>query len=304
MEQQMQNDDIFMPTQPQTQVPQKKEMGRVGSFFFSLLPMLTFFGIQIVAMVLVMIPIMVVEMTQTSLDLSNSTGLAQFYAAVVQKVTPPATGLAHLMGAVLFALWYRLSFRKPRPTMRDTVKRLSPEPILLALAMGILMCIYSNGIVSAETLLFPEMVESALEKLEMAGVGNHPFVIFATVILAPIGEELVFRGLTMKYAERAFQRFWAANLFQAFLFGLMHMNWVQGVYAFAGGLVLGWLAHRYHSIIPSMVMHFVVNTASTIGLGVLLSNIPMNWLSTVLLIVLPAGVTAGLIYWKRERQCS
>ena len=99
--------------------------------------------------------------------------------------------------------------------------------------------------------------------MERSGIGTNGMVIFATVCLAPIGEELVFRGLTMKYAEKAFGRFWAANLLQAFLFGVIHMNWVQGVYAFFGGLVL-----------------------------------PLNFITATLLVVIPAAIAIGLIAWR------
>ncbi|MFQ6806449.1 MAG: lysostaphin resistance A-like protein [Lachnospiraceae bacterium] len=45
-------------------------------------------------------------------------------------------------------------------------------------------------------------------------------------MFAPVVEELIYRGLTLKIFQKAFP-FWAANVMQAALFGLMHMNLIQ-----------------------------------------------------------------------------
>ena len=53
-----------------------------------------------------------------------------------------------------------------------------------------------------------------------------------------------------------------ANVIQAFLFGVLHMNLVQGCYAFIGGLVLGYVAHKYQSVLASMLLHMFMNVSS------------------------------------------
>ena len=230
---QMQNGYAYQP-------PQKKEPGRVANFFLSLLPLVGFFAVQILVSVVVVVIMVFVNAFQSG----RTQNVMAAYEEIVSASIPVATALAHLVSAVGFAFWYRLSFQKPRPAPRETVQKLRPEPILMGLGLGILMAVFSSGTAGLETLLFPRMVEDTYAMLEQSGIGTNYMVIFATVILAPIGEELIFRGLTMKYAEKAFGRFWAANLLQAFLFGGAHMNWVQGVYACFGGLVLGWVAHH------------------------------------------------------------
>ena len=95
-------------------------------------------------------------------------------------------------------------------------------------------------------------------------------VIYA-VILGPVCEELVFRGVTMRLVRRALP-FWAANLMQAVLFGIFHMNWIQGIYAFVLGLVLGWICEKGGSIYFSMFFHILFNFWGTI-IGPLLNNL-------------------------------
>ena len=78
--------------------------------------------------------------------------------------------------------------------------------------------------------------------------------IIVTVILAPVCEELVFRGallggLTKKWGIIP------ALIVSALCFSLMHMNPEQTVYQFFLGLVAGYLAICSRSVIPSMVLH-------------------------------------------------
>ena len=282
----------FPPAQPP-----KQGAGRVANFFFSLLPMLSFFAIQIFASFVMIFLMIFIALCRTD---GNMQAVMQDYESIVYRSVPTATALSHLLAAIVFAFWYRFSFRKPRPAIRETTQKLKPEPILMALGLGILMSVFSSGTSGIESLLFPQMVEDTYEMMERSGIGTNGLVIFATVCLAPIGEELVFRGLTMKYAEKAFGRFWAANLLQAFLFGVIHMNWVQGVYAFFGGLVLGWVAHRYRSVVFSMLMHFAVNSFSTFGGDYLLGWIPLNFITATLLVVIPAAIAIGLIAWRND----
>ena len=54
-------------------------------------------------------------------------------------------------------------------------------------------------------------------------------LVLYSVLIGPVCEELIFRGLTLKYAKRAMP-FWVANFLQALLFGVFHMNMIQDVY--------------------------------------------------------------------------
>ena len=109
--------------------------------------------------------------------------------------------------------------------------------------------------------------------METAGLDSDIglFMFIYAVILGPVCEELVFRGVTMRLVRRALP-FWAANLMQAVLFGIFHMNWIQGIYAFVLGLVLGWICEKGGSIYFSMFFHILFNFWGTI-IGPLLNNL-------------------------------
>ena len=92
----------------------------------------------------------------------------------------------------------------------------------------------SSVIANITALIMPSWMQSYEELFESAGFESDiTIVLFLySVIFAPVCEELIFRGVTMNLAKAAVP-FWAANLLQAFLFGAYHLNWIQGIYAFA-----------------------------------------------------------------------
>lgn len=81
---------------------------------------------------------------------------------------------------------------------------------------------------------FLESVSGASETVSM--------FLYAS-ILAPIGEELLFRGFILRSLKPYGKRF--AILGSAFLFGMFHGNLLQTPYAFLMGLVLGYVAAEY-----------------------------------------------------------
>ncbi len=82
-------------------------------------------------------------------------------------------------------------------------------------------------------------------------------------IAAPILEELVCRGFIMRGLLQHY-RPWLAIVISAFLFAAIHGNLAQGVTAFLLGLLLGWVYYRTGSLLLSMMIHFIVNTSSTV----------------------------------------
>ena len=92
--------------------------------------------------------------------------------------------------------------------------------------------------------------------------------ILAAGIMAPVAEEVLFRGIIMRSLLRerwAESRPWLAVLISAFLFSLFHFNPNQMLGAFAMGLFVGWLCHRTGSLLPGIVVHMTNNIIACLG---------------------------------------
>lgn len=87
---------------------------------------------------------------------------------------------------------------------------------------------------------------------------------FTISVLAPVLEEVMFRGAIQGYMMRRFRRPWLAIIVAGLVFGIFHMNPVQVVYASLLGIIFGWIYYRTRSLLSVIVGHVLNNTIATI----------------------------------------
>jgi len=101
-------------------------------------------------------------------------------------------------------------------------------------------------------------------------------MVVSAVVLAPLLEEVIFRGLvqTALLSWAGPQHRWSVVLIAAALFALVHgdvATWHVLPGLFILGLILGWLYEKHGSLLPGVVLHALFNLAN-IGLGMLQSR--------------------------------
>ncbi len=79
--------------------------------------------------------------------------------------------------------------------------------------------------------------------------------------VAPLTEEIMYRGLILKNLSRVSQRF--GIIMSALLFGLMHGNVSQFIFAFFMGIFFAHIDIKHNSLLPSMIIHSFVNIISS-----------------------------------------
>ncbi len=82
--------------------------------------------------------------------------------------------------------------------------------------------------------------------------------ILRVVVLAPIVEELIFRGVIFSGFQRIYPVFWAI-LFSALLFALFHLNPWQLMPTFLLGLMVGYIRWRTGSLLAAIFTHALHN---------------------------------------------
>lgn len=100
------------------------------------------------------------------------------------------------------------------------------------------------------------------QKQMFAGMLNRPEGYMVLGLLAPLAEEMVFRGAILRTLLNMFnrRRHWIPIVISALLFGLVHGNAGQFVHALLIGILLGWMYYRTDSIVPGVVFHWTNNT--------------------------------------------
>lgn len=104
-----------------------------------------------------------------------------------------------------------------------------------------------------------EQLDAQMELLTVRDAWSALALFFTVVIVAPLTEELFFRGLVMRglRIRHGWAIAWAVS---SGLFSLSHPSGAPTiVYAFVAGLLLGFIAMRARSIVASLAMHAGVN---------------------------------------------
>ena len=157
------------------------------------------------------------------------------------------------------AMGIHLLVGKYVPLDRKTWSYCSSSKVLIASVVFILaLGLWTNYL--SELADLPNSMQETFEMMM-----RHPLGIIAIVIMAPIVEELLFRGAIEGYLLRKWKHPAGAIVFSSLVFGLVHGNWVQAPFAFVIGLALGWMYYRTGSLLPGILMHFVNNSTAVLG---------------------------------------
>jgi membrane protease YdiL (CAAX protease family) len=207
--------------------------------------------------------------------------------------------LAAAVGLVILLGWKKPSFWKNEIWAKGRAMKFSDFLSLLCIFLSGQL-VYQMIMVIAETILNLFGL-SAMAGMAAVAMDSSDFGMFLYGgILAPVTEEILFRGLVQRTLMPYGKRF--AILCSAFTFGIFHGNLFQAPYAFLVGLVLGYVACEY-SIAWAMVLHMVNNLV--LGDMIVRLTSGMSEMVTGLVIwaiLLPAAVAALVIMIAKRKQ--
>ena len=125
---------------------------------------------------------------------------------------------------------------------------------------------YVTAFLLGMILLFlpKDWVDSFNQGNEMVENANGLLAFLAVVILAPVFEEILCRGLILNTLRKAMPK-WAAIVLSSAIFGIIHGNPIQFIYATALGILLGWLYTKFDSIWIPMLCHLTFNLMSMLN---------------------------------------
>ena len=190
----------------------------------------------------------------------------------------------------IFLLWYRIETKGESGGKIRKLLLCWNIPLFLLLAVGCQF--FCTGILGLISPYLKGIFQDYSVVLEQITSGSPVLVFVFTVILAPVAEELIFRGMVMHKAK-GYLPFWAANIMQSLLFGLYHGNVIQGIYAALLGYLLGMICNKYQTIVAAILLHALINASAYL---VFLIPETTSWylLITALSMVLVPGALAGM----------
>lgn len=217
-----------------------------------------FILVQLVTYFIVMVGYIILFKTPVLLSGPNAMNSLDMMEIANVTLLPAMLIAAFLTFGVAWLI--HLIFRKPF-IERLSFQKTSLVFILLSLLAGIsLQLPVGFMIVQAEsTGIAPDLFREYAELMEpLMANQNLILQILAIGIFGPVLEECIFRGLVYHQLRKHMPAVLALIL-QALLFGISHMNIIQGSYAFLTGLLMGLLLHWSGSLLLPIMMHVGMN---------------------------------------------
>lgn len=261
---------------------------KVGNFFLGMVPMYCYLVVNSAISLLISFLVSFYGMMHGKDPLQAIEPLADYQNIIMLTI------VVQVVVSIIGYLVYYFVFREKTIEAPDKVMSAKTFGAIAVLALGAQFII---GIVLSFAMsFFPKLMENYEKLIENYGItDNSTIALISIIILAPIMEEVLFRGMTFRLARKWSMNFWAANIFQAALFGIAHLNIVQGIYAFLLGLLLGWIYRKTNSLLGSIWLHMVFNFGGTVGVNLLFGNDDPAMISLMSVVTAFAGII-GLIF--------
>ncbi len=188
--------------------------------------------------------------------------VAEADAAMLELMYAHQTEILLVSYALVLAIIWFMARRRGLTVFAFTGLRNNPKISLyvLALVAGLAAAFWAT--IAINIAPWPSSWIETYEVESGALVTSRPILdALAVVVLGPIVEELLFRGIIYE-AFCAFLPAGLAVLFQGILFGSVHSTVIWMIYATFMGCVLGYVRKRTGSTRPCILMHMAFNGSS------------------------------------------
>ncbi len=196
---------------------------------------------------------------------------------------------------------YILANKKDKTAIASSLEKpKSPLTFIFAIRFGLMPCFAADYFSSIIASLFESIgvTLTSVPDFTVPTRGVNLFLFaFSTIVPPAIIEEFTLRSVTMQPLRKYGDKF--AIVMTALVFGLMHRNAVQGIFAFIAGVVFGYIAIATGSVWVSVIVH-ALNNGFSVLLRVLTEtneDLANKVYSLVISIVLVWGIISAVCFF-------
>jgi uncharacterized protein len=159
-----------------------------------------------------------------------------------------------------------LAVRLARANLADYLGLIWPHrrDVVRGVALIIGLIVLSDGVLylSGRAVVTPFQLQSYTTA---ATEGWLPAMAFAAIIVAPAGEEIMFRGFLFRGFVRSERSAWPGIVIISILWAVLHIqyDWTGILQIFVVGLVLGWVRWTSGSMLLTFFLHALFNLEGT-----------------------------------------
>ena len=288
----------------------KRERVTIGRIWGLIYPMLLYLGVTFAVEFIFMIAVAVLGISRY-----GATDQAQLYDFIMNATMSQALSMTLLAGLatapILIFIYIRDNNKDRRNGTFVKYKLNNILKYLLIIPFGVFNMLWANYFVALLQLVMPKfMLESYTDTQQIIEGGGFLIQLLTAGIVAPIVEELIFRGLVYRRTKKMTGTI-ATAILSAALFGVFHGNWVQAPYAFIIGIVAVFVYEKFKSIVAPIMLHMSANILSVLIMTLASSDTPtvdslnidtLSYVSSLIIFIFITGVLAavfGVIIWNK-----
>ena len=215
------------------------------------------------------------------------------------ETTYTTTGIAMILSGIAM-IWHLIHFKYVKFNLKS-FSEVPSKTIWLSIPLIVAGMLFIN--LCSEFLGLPDLMQDTF-----LGMSRNVFGIISITIMAPLVEELLFRGAIQGYMLRKGMKPLNAILIASAIFGIVHMNPIQIPFAFAIGMIFGWFYYRTGSLVPGIVGHFINNSIACIQMATMskeeFNTTTIKWLGegpTYALFAISLAVMIGMFLYLKKR---
>lgn len=190
-----------------------------------------------------------------------ATVLGSLLTGILQKIGSISVGFGSFLGYVIqfsLVIIFGLFQRKNRSPKGTRLLKFGLAKLDFVIILWGTIIVLATGVVIEPLLnLFPETYLDRLGNIMAAG----GWMMFTSIVIAPIMEEILFRGILQDALMRKYGVF-VGILIASAVFGIVHIIPQQVVNAFMIGIVLGYIYYRTGALLPVILIHCINNAIS------------------------------------------
>jgi membrane protease YdiL (CAAX protease family) len=176
-------------------------------------------------------------------------------------------GVSVIVGSIWWLVGYqRLSRTRGWESLQERFSRVDGWIILVSALGGLLLILLPWGLGEMMELAGIKIPDIPAQAVLPSNLLQVPLAIAGVVVLGPLSEELIFRGLLLDWLRQK-MAVWPAALIVSLFFAVLHnisfkngiIDWIAFGVRFLMGVGASFFAVRYRSLRPSFVMHATLN---------------------------------------------
>jgi membrane protease YdiL (CAAX protease family) len=278
---------------------EKRSMSTGGKIWWVLYPVVLYFGISLLVSIITSFVLSMVVGMQVAAEgnmdiLTDVEALTARVQELFNSLSPVILIIQNGISLLFTVLFYRRDNK--RYITAQKAKKAGFLPWLSLVLFSIGFSLFFN-LFTIQTGIYTILGGENMGSNVLFG-GNFILAAIAMAIVAPVAEEVLFRGLIFRRLRSIIgskNGFLISAGISSVIFGLVHMNVLQGLYAFLIGMFLCYVYEKTRNLVAPMLAHALANAVAFFGTFVISDEILFGIGGIIITAVCAIMSVAGLI---------